>query len=372
MFCRAKQRLVETLANRTKRRRVESEPPTYLREKRRVHRDGTGSYQPVTSIANRVTSDFSQGLAPLLATAAAAPASNTQPAEGIANSFNDISNADGNLVSESCNQGVRGASPAQMRMGQKQSGGIQTLSSTPRDFHINRPNMTILRSTTADNKHSQKQAQQHNDYQKPLRLDVILEQPAVSQDVAEKHTWNPEDRSLNIYVKPDDPFTLHRHPVAQSTDCIRAKQGYERGLHVFEVTWNKQQRGTHAVVGVGEKLCMLHCAGYMSLVGNSKHSWGWDIGRMKVYHDNRVQTASNAQSYPVSRDINENFSVPDKFLMVLDMDEGTLSYVVDGKYQGVAFGGLKGKKLFPMVSAVWGHCEVGLRYIGGLERELIQ
>lgn len=268
-----------------------------------------------------------------------------------------------NSVSESETHRSQG----QMRMGQKASGGIQTLSSTPRDFHPGRQAMTILRGNTADSKHSQKV--QQPDYQKPLRLDVILEQPSVSAEVAEKHTWNPEDRSLNIYVKPDDPFTLHRHPVAQSTDCIRGKQGYERGLHVWEITWNKQQRGTHAVVGVGEKSCMLHCAGYMSLVGNSKHSWGWDIGRMKVYHDSKVQSGNNAQSYPTTRDQNENFNVPDKFLMVLDMDEGTLSYVVDGQYLGVAFGELKGKKLYPMVSAVWGHCEVGLRYVGGLEPE---
>lgn len=258
-----------------------------------------------------------------------------------------------------------------MRMGQKVSGGIQTLSSTPREFighnTSTRSAMTILRGSTADSKHSQKIAQP--DYQKPFRLDAILEQPPVSKEVAEKHTWNPTDRSLNIYVKPEDPFTLHRHPVAQSTDCIRGKQAYERGLHVWEITWNKQQRGTHAVVGVGDGNCMLHCAGYMSLVGNSKHSWGWDIGRMKIYHDNKIQTGNHTQSYPTTRDQNDNFTVPDKFLMVLDMDEGTLSYVVDGKYLGVAFGGMKGKKLYPMVSAVWGHCEVGLKYLGGLERK---
>ncbi|KAF6025391.1 SPSB4 [Bugula neritina] len=258
-------------------------------------------------------------------------------------------------------------SSAQMRMGQKASGGIQTLSN-PVEYSRG-STMTILRSSSSNSKQQPKLPQP--DYQKPFRLDAILEQPAVSKEVAEKHTWNPADRSLNIYVKPEDPFTLHRHPVAQSTDCIRGKQAYERGLHVWEITWNKQQRGTHAVVGVGDGQCVLHCAGYMSLVGNSKQSWGWDIGRLKIYHDIKVQSGSNAQSYPVTRDQNENFTVPDKFLMVLDMDEGTLSYVVDGKYLGVAFGGLKGKKLYPMVSAVWGHCEVGLRYVGGLDREYI-
>lgn len=51
------------------------------------------------------------------------------------------------------------------------------------------------------------------------------------------------------------------------------------------------------------------------------------------------------------------------------MDDGTLSFVVDGQYLGVAFRGLKGKKLYPIVSAVWGHCEITMKYIGGLDRE---
>lgn len=56
-------------------------------------------------------------------------------------------------------------------------------------------------------------------------------------------------------------------------------------------------------------------------------------------------------------------------IVVLDMDEGTLAFVVDGQYLGVAFRGLKGKKLYPIVSAVWGHCEITMKYIGGLDRE---
>ena len=55
--------------------------------------------------------------------------------------------------------------------------------------------------------------------------------------------------------------------------------------------------------------------------------------------------------------------------VVLDMDEGTLAFVVDGQYLGIAFRGLKGKKLHPIVSAVWGHCEITINYIGGLGRE---
>lgn len=204
-----------------------------------------------------------------------------------------------------------------------------------------------------------------------------------------KHAWNPDDRSLNIFVKEEDPLTFHRHPVAQSTDCIRGRVGFTRGLHVWELHWSTRQRGTHAVVGVATQAAPLHSVGYQSLVGSNDQSWGWDLGRNKLYHDSKNQAGV---TYPAMLKSDETFTVPDSFYgsrlppmfhtftcslrrrfsldaVVLDMDEGTLSFVVDGQYLGVAFRGLKGKKLYPIVSAVWGHCEITMRYVGGLDRE---
>lgn len=57
-------------------------------------------------------------------------------------------------------------------------------------------------------------------------------------------------------------MTFHRHPVAQSTDCIRGRVGYTRGLHVWEIHWSTRQRGTHAVVGVATDEAPLHSQGY--------------------------------------------------------------------------------------------------------------
>ena len=37
--------------------------------------------------------------------------------------------------------------------------------------------------------------------QRPSRLDTILDMPPVPHDVQVKHSWNPDDRSLNIFVK---------------------------------------------------------------------------------------------------------------------------------------------------------------------------
>lgn len=200
----------------------------------------------------------------------------------------------------------------------------------------------------------------------PARLDMLLDMPQVGIDTQVNHAWNSEDRSLNIFVKEDDKMTFHRHPVAQSTDCIRTKTGYERGLHVFELTWSTRQRGTHAVVGVATADAPLHSVGYQSLIGNNEHSWGWDLGRNKTYHDSKNQSGT---TYPASLTSDETFVVPDKFLIVLDMDEGTLSFVVDGQFLGIAHRGLRGKKLYPIVSAVWGHCEITIKYVGGLDPE---
>lgn len=200
----------------------------------------------------------------------------------------------------------------------------------------------------------------------PARLEMLLDMPTVSRETQVKHAWNSEDRSLNIFVKEDDKLTFHRHPVAQSTDCIRAKVGYERGLHVFELCWSTRQRGTHAVVGVATIDAPLHSVGYQSLIGNNEHSWGWDLGRNKTYHDSKNQTG---ETYPRALASEETFVVPDKFLIVLDMEEGTLAFVVDGQFLGVAHRGLRGKKVFPIVSAVWGHCEITMKYLGGLDPE---
>lgn len=231
----------------------------------------------------------------------------------------------------------------------------------------------------------------------PARLDILLDRPPVSRERQIEYGWNHDDRSMNIFVKHNDPCTFHRHPVAQSTDAVRCKKGFTSGIHVWEIEWNTRQRGTHAVVGVGTVKAPLHCPGYQALVGMNQESWGWDLGRNKLYHKGvntvypSTQYAStipspattntitdpadainnNGISYPTKSD--EGFVVPDKFFVVLDLEEGTLAYIVDGQYLGVAFSDLKDKgTLYPMVSSVWGHCEITMRYINGLEPEPLQ
>ncbi|EFO91537.1 CRE-SPSB-1 protein [Caenorhabditis remanei] len=206
-----------------------------------------------------------------------------------------------------------------------------------------------------------------DDLLRPERFDRIMHMPPPAQYIQEQHSWNPEDRSLNIFVKDEDKFTFHRHPVAQSTDCIRGKIGYSRGFHVWQIEWPERQRGTHAVVGVATKTAPLHATGYTALIGTTNESYGWDITRRECHHDSK-NTMTWRYPFSNSRDV---YHVPDKFYCILDMDEGYMAFATDEEYLGVAFRNLKGKTLYPIVAAVWGHCEISMRYLGSLERELI-
>ncbi|KZC11477.1 SPRY domain-containing SOCS box protein 1, partial [Dufourea novaeangliae] len=251
-----------------------------------------------------------------------------------------------------------------MNMGQKVSGGVKSVTRESGAGTGNAIGAGAGGGTVAYKPVVPRELAQ--DFSRPARLDVLLDMPPASRETQVHHSWNADDRSLNIFVKEDDKLTFHRHPVAQSTDCIRGKIGYTKGMHVWELYWSTRQRGTHAVVGVATADAPLHSVGYQSLVGNNELSWGWDLGRNKLLHDSKN---NNGFTYPALLKPDETFIVPDKFLVVLDMDEGTLAFVVDGQYLGIAFRGLKGRKLHPIVSAVWGHCEITMKYIGGLDPE---
>ena len=67
----------------------------------------------------------------------------------------------------------------------------------------------------------------------PPRVTRLLSEADIDRSVQMENTWNELDCSPNIYVRPDDPLTLHRNPVYQTTDAIRGKKGYASGLHVW-------------------------------------------------------------------------------------------------------------------------------------------
>ncbi len=120
----------------------------------------------------------------------------------------------------------------------------------------------------------------------PLGLsnsDVLTSVPSYRSKIRSFcYAWNANDCSKHIYVKGDG-FTLHRNPIAQSTDAIRGKLGFQQGRHIWEIKWDSPL-GTVAVVGVATKEAPLQCNGYVPLIGSNEHSWGWNLAENNLVH----------------------------------------------------------------------------------------
>lgn len=101
---------------------------------------------------------------------------------------------------------------------------------------------------------------------------------------AYQSTWSSEDHSENIYVK-DDKITIHRNPVALSSDLARGRKGYSSGEHYWTVMWHGPKFGSNAIVGIATKDSNRHCEGYHPLLGMCKNSWGWDLSRCVLRHN---------------------------------------------------------------------------------------
>lgn len=163
--------------------------------------------------------------------------------------------------------------------------------------------------------------------------------------------------------------------------------GVKSGLHVWEVMWNPNDRGSHAVLGVSRHNCLLQASGYNVLVGGDSQSWGWELKTNQLWY-----AGQNLGLYPGKRkrchsEAEEDFRpqsstsshtkiaqtplpIPERVLLVLDADVGTLGFIVDGSFLGVAFKDLpRGVELFPAVSSVRGGASIRLRYLNGATRQ---
>ncbi|CAH1397120.1 unnamed protein product [Nezara viridula] len=136
-----------------------------------------------------------------------------------------------------------------------------------------------------------------------LKSDLLSSVPTYKAKLrAFYHAWNPNDCSRNVYIKPNG-FTLHRNPVAQSTDASRGKIGFRHGRHAWEVIW-EGPLGTVAVIGIATKEAPLQCHGYVALLGSDDQSWGWNLVDNHLLHNGDSQgnypLLNNAPKYQVA------------------------------------------------------------------------
>lgn len=176
-------------------------------------------------------------------------------------------------------------------------------------------------------------------------------------------SWNKYDRSPNITVQESNEFIFRKDFNGLTTDCIRGKYGFDAGIHAWKISWKALQRGPYPIVGIATIDSPLHATGVKTLVGNNNTSWGWDIDMNLLHHNT---SPNEGILYPRYMQKGTNISVSEDLILLLNMDEGTLSYFANGKYLGVAFDRLKGQKLYPIVNVTSQHCEIKMTYLGGL------
>ncbi|XP_071501323.1 F-box/SPRY domain-containing protein 1-like [Diadema setosum] len=170
------------------------------------------------------------------------------------------------------------------------------------------------------------------------------------------HAFNPNDCSRNIYIRPNG-FTLHRNPVAQSTDGARGKKGFNEGRHAWEVWW-EGPLGTVAVVGIATKHAPMQCQGYVALLGNNDQSWGWNlVDNLLIHNGDHQGNFPNCNNAP-------KYEVGEKIRVILDCEDNYLAFERGYEFLGVAFRGLPNEKLYPSISAVYGNTEVTMVYLG--------
>ena len=84
---------------------------------------------------------------------------------------------------------------------------------------------------------------------------------------------------------------------------------------MWEIHWDRTERGSLAVVGVATPHAPLQCLGYAPLVGIDSESWGWNLSNKQLMHDGQQGT------YPASC---PGILVPDSIYVILDMNDRTL------------------------------------------------
>ncbi|XP_014914495.1 SPRY domain-containing SOCS box protein 2 [Poecilia latipinna] len=209
------------------------------------------------------------------------------------------------------------------------------------------------------------------------RVTLILSSSAASPGDRRSH-WSSQHHSPHFQLSQCKQEAT-RAPAELSSDGVRAEVGVESGLHVWEVTWNPEHRGSHAVIGISRQDCPLQDSGYKVLVGGDSLSWGWELQTNQLWHggetlacfpcERRVSLRLKSSNSLHSKETDAPLLIPERVQLVLDADAGTLGFAVDGSFLGVAFRDLPpGVELFPAVSSVRGGARIALRYLNGTTR----
>ena len=146
-------------------------------------------------------------------------------------------------------------------------------------------------------------------------------------------TFNSQKCHENISIMDGDMKVIHRAEKKWSTVFASNEIEPHTGVHEWTFILGKCDKG-HIFAGIAT--CDAPLDSYVGCDGNG---WGL-IGTKALWHSKNK----------VNSEYGDGFATGDELLMRYDSDNGTLSYVVNGKDYGIAFTDLPTVDLFPTLS----------------------
>lgn len=158
--------------------------------------------------------------------------------------------------------------------------------------------------------------------------------------------WNAQDCSESVSFSKDVStafFHCDSECFNQGHAGVRSQAGFSTGEHWWEVCFVEPPFGTSVEVGVATAQAKVHASGLkkLNLIGCDQHGWSLSY-KGTVCHDG-LKRAFCSPFYAKNTVIG----------CYLNLNEGTLSFAINGVDQGIAFAGIDTRDgpLFPAASS---------------------
>ena len=165
-------------------------------------------------------------------------------------------------------------------------------------------------------------------------------------------TWSKYDKSHEVKLQGRGLKTVHFHPNwSNGTAAVRGNTPLKHGRHYWEISLTKRIFGTSMMFGLCTKKSRMHVDSFINLLGEDNQSWG-------LSHKGLVWHKGKWRHYTKSFRENEATTIG----LLLDCDQGTLTYYKDGACLGIAFTGLDkvDEDLYPVISSTAAKTEMTL------------
>ncbi|CAI9722777.1 domain-containing SOCS box 3-like [Octopus vulgaris] len=152
--------------------------------------------------------------------------------------------------------------------------------------------------------------------------------------------WDEDSKSSACLLKQDHREVLFHMDYSCGTAAVRGTTPMKDNQHYWEVKMTSTVYGTDMMVGVGTQSIDLdkYRHAFCSLLGRDEDSWG--LSYTGVTHHKAQKELYTSK-----------FGQGDIIGVHLDMWHGTMSFYKNRRPLGIAYKGLQGKNLYPVVSS---------------------